>query len=291
MRLVAGAGLAATALASLPGAALGHVTDVAPAGADALDRAHVLGLRALRPARASWPPRRSTWSPSGASIGRTRPTPCRAGGSSPGWPGWRVIGVALFSFVDVYATSLFSVHMVQHLLLAMVGAPLLLLGAPITLLLRVASPETRQRRILPVLHSRPVRVISHPVVGWLVLAVVLWASHFSPIFGAALDDPGVHALRARALPRRRAALLVAGRRRRPAPLPDGPRHALRVRPAGDAAQQLPGPGALRDAGRPLRALRHACSASGVRRRSRTSSWPAASCGRPATSSSWSRSSS
>jgi len=108
--------------------------------------------------------------------------------------GLAVIGVALFSFVDVYATSLFSVHMVQHLLLAMVGAPLLLLGAPITLLLRVASPETRQRRILPVLHSRPVRVISHPVVGWLVFAVVVWASHFSPIFDAALEDSAIHAL-------------------------------------------------------------------------------------------------
>jgi putative copper resistance protein D len=39
-----------------------------------------------------------------------------------------------------------------------------------------------------------VRVVSHPVVGWLALAVVLWASHFSPVFGAALDDPGIHAL-------------------------------------------------------------------------------------------------
>ena len=34
--------------------------------------------------------------------------------------------------------------MVQHLLLTMVAAPLLVLGAPITLLLRVSSPETRR---------------------------------------------------------------------------------------------------------------------------------------------------
>ena len=39
-----------------------------------------------------------------------------------------------------YDTTLFSVHMVQHLLLALVAAPLIALSAPITLLLRLASP-------------------------------------------------------------------------------------------------------------------------------------------------------
>src|SRR6266540_1043054 len=60
-------------------------------------------------------------------------------------PRWRIaawlagvatIAVALISSVDVYAGSLFSVHMLQHLLLAMVAPPLLALGAPITLALR-----------------------------------------------------------------------------------------------------------------------------------------------------------
>ena len=38
------------------------------------------------------------------------------------------------------------------------------------------------------------RAISHPVVGWLAFAIVIWASHFSPLFEAALEDPGIHAL-------------------------------------------------------------------------------------------------
>ncbi|MDQ3870390.1 MAG: cytochrome c oxidase assembly protein [Chloroflexota bacterium] len=107
--------------------------------------------------------------------------------------GLAVIAVALQGSIDVYATSLFTVHMVQHLLLTMVAAPLLALGAPMTLVLRVASPGLRRRVILPLLHSPPVKAISFPVVTWLLFAGVMWASHFSPLFDAALEDPRVHA--------------------------------------------------------------------------------------------------
>ena len=84
--------------------------------------------------------------------------------------------------------------MTQHVLLAMVAAPLLALAAPITLILRVSSHETRVRWILPVLHSRVVRVLAFPVVAWLIFAAVMWGSHFSPLFDAALEDPLVHDL-------------------------------------------------------------------------------------------------
>ncbi|CAN5652101.1 cytochrome c oxidase assembly protein [soil metagenome] len=116
----------------------------------------------------------------------------------PRWRRWSwlaglaVIVLALASPIDAYDTTLFSVHMVQHLLLAMVAAPLLLLAAPITLLLRFASPEARRRWILPVLHSRFVRVISLPVVAWGLFAAVMWFSHFSPLFDAALEDELIH---------------------------------------------------------------------------------------------------
>ena len=106
--------------------------------------------------------------------------------------GLAVSFVALASAIDVYATSLFSLHMVQHLLLTMVAAPLFALGAPITLLLRVASPRVRRKYILPVLHSRPLRVLAFPVVTWLLFTGVMWASHFSPLFDAALDERLIH---------------------------------------------------------------------------------------------------
>ncbi len=102
------------------------------------------------------------------------------------------VAVALQSGIERYDTSLFWIHMIQHLLLTMVAAPLVALSGPVTLLLRVAGPKDRRRWILPVLHSRLVRIASHPVVAWLVFAGVAWATHFSPLFDAALEDRLVH---------------------------------------------------------------------------------------------------
>lgn len=118
----------------------------------------------------------------------------------PRWRAWcwygglAVLLIALQSPIEAYDTTLFSVHMVQHLLLTMVAAPLLALGAPITLLLRASSPQTRQRLILPLLHSHPLRVVSFPVVTWLLFAGVMWASHFSALYDAALDNEAIHVL-------------------------------------------------------------------------------------------------
>jgi cytochrome c oxidase assembly factor CtaG len=108
--------------------------------------------------------------------------------------GLLAIAVALMSGIDRYDTDLFSVHMVQHILLTLVAAPLIALGAPITLLLRASTSRVRQRWILPVLHSRIVRVVSFPVVAWVLFAGVMWGTHFSPIFDRALEDPLLHDL-------------------------------------------------------------------------------------------------
>jgi putative copper resistance protein D len=82
--------------------------------------------------------------------------------------------------------------MVQHVLLMLVAAPLLALAAPITLILRLSSPETRRRWVLPVLHSRVMRFLGHPVTAWLMFATMMWAIHFSPLFNASLEDPLLH---------------------------------------------------------------------------------------------------
>jgi putative membrane protein len=108
--------------------------------------------------------------------------------------GLGAIAVALLSGIEAYDTTLFSVHMVQHLLLTLVAAPLIALGAPITTLLRAATPDVRRTVLLPVLHSRLLKVLSFPVVAWLVFAGVMWGSHFSPLFDASLEDPLVHNL-------------------------------------------------------------------------------------------------
>lgn len=108
--------------------------------------------------------------------------------------GLAAIAVALLSGIEAYDTTLFSVHMVQHLLLTLVAAPLIALGAPITTLLRAATPNARRAVLLPILHSRVLRVLGFPVVTWIAFAAVMWGSHFSPLFDASLENPLVHDL-------------------------------------------------------------------------------------------------
>jgi cytochrome c oxidase assembly factor CtaG len=106
--------------------------------------------------------------------------------------GMLALAFALISGIARYDTSLFSVHMVQHVLLMLVAAPLLALAAPVTLLLRLSSSETRRRWLLPILHSRVVSFLAHPVTAWVMFAAMLWGTHFSPLFNASLEDPLIH---------------------------------------------------------------------------------------------------
>ena len=99
--------------------------------------------------------------------------------------------LALQSGIERYDTTLFSIHMVQHLILLFPVPILLLQAGPVTLLLRVASPRWRAR-ILAILQSRAVGVISHPLVGWTLLVAVMWGTHLSTLFQAALEDPFLH---------------------------------------------------------------------------------------------------
>lgn len=116
------------------------------------------------------------------------------------WRTWSFLGgvavllLALQSPVDTFADDLFSVHMVQHVLLSFVVAPLLVLGAPVTLLLRWSRPGPRRRLLLPVLHSRVLRVLLFPPLTWLLFAAVMWAVHFSPLFELALESQPIHQL-------------------------------------------------------------------------------------------------
>jgi cytochrome c oxidase assembly factor CtaG len=108
--------------------------------------------------------------------------------------GLAVVLIALVSPVGGYATTLFSVHMVQHLLLTLIAAPLLLAAAPVTLLLRAAPADLRRRLLLPILHSRVVRLLAWPPLAWGAFTLVLWVSHFSPLFDAALESELAHQL-------------------------------------------------------------------------------------------------
>ena len=125
----------------------------------------------------------------------------RAGGSPvPGGrvaaflAGLAIVAVALQSPIDAYANVRFSVHMVQHLLLTMVAAPLLLIGMPFILALRSTSAATRRRLLLPIVRSRLADLLSQPVFAWTLFMLVMWGSHLSAAYEAALRNDRVHAL-------------------------------------------------------------------------------------------------
>jgi len=108
--------------------------------------------------------------------------------------GLLVILVAADGPPDVLSRSSFSAHMVQHLLIQLVAAPLLLLGAPVTLLLR-ADPRWLSRRMLGrLLRSRPAHALSHPLVAFAMFAGVLVGSHLTPLYDLALERGWAHEL-------------------------------------------------------------------------------------------------
>jgi cytochrome c oxidase assembly factor CtaG len=121
--------------------------------------------------------------------------------SRPAWPWWvtasflsglATVAIAIVGPFGVYDDTFFWAHMVQHMLLMMVGAPLIILGAPVLLLLRVSSRQTRHDWIVPVLRSRIVTVLTNPVVSGVLLAVVIMGTHFTAFFDYALQHDWFH---------------------------------------------------------------------------------------------------
>ncbi len=93
---------------------------------------------------------------------------------------------------DELADGSLAWHMAQHLVLVSLAAPLLLLGAPHRLAL-AALPPGPAAALARVLNSAPLRLLVHPGVAWLQFAVVLYGTHFSPLYEAALENEAVHA--------------------------------------------------------------------------------------------------
>lgn len=91
------------------------------------------------------------------------------------WPRYRTLafvgGVAMLALawqtgVPVYAGSVFTVHIIQHLALMIAAPALLALAAPVTLFMQTARRATKVR-VLRVLRARPTKWIVHPLVAGL----------------------------------------------------------------------------------------------------------------------------
>jgi cytochrome c oxidase assembly factor CtaG len=105
--------------------------------------------------------------------------------------GLLVTGVAIFSFIGVYDGELFWDHMVQHLLLIMVAAPFFAMGSPIDLAWRATTGKTRvlAKRLL---RSRVARVVGHPLIAFVLYAVMIPITHLTSFYNYTLLHESVH---------------------------------------------------------------------------------------------------
>ncbi len=104
------------------------------------------------------------------------------------------VTLTVFGPFAAYDHTFLSVHMVQHFSLITIAPPLLLAGAPLTLVLVSVSRKTRKEWIYPVLHSAPFHAFSHPLVGVVLFALIPTAWYVTPLFEASLDSDLLHYL-------------------------------------------------------------------------------------------------
>lgn len=97
------------------------------------------------------------------------------------------IAVVMCTKLNDYGMVMFSVHMVQHMVVSMVSPILLLLGAPVTLTLRALPTAARGRKgprelLVALVHSRYVRIVSHPAFTIPMFIASLYGLYFTPLF-------------------------------------------------------------------------------------------------------------
>jgi putative membrane protein len=103
---------------------------------------------------------------------------------------------SLASPIDRVAFELFSVHMVQHMLLLVVAAPLLLLGAPVRPLLRGLPVGLRRTVVRAIARNVAFRGLMHllrqPLIAAALYVVGLYAWHLPRLYDAAVENPTIH---------------------------------------------------------------------------------------------------
>ena len=111
--------------------------------------------------------------------------------------GWVALAVALLSPLHAVGEVLFSAHMIQHELMMVVAAPLLVLGRPM-LAMVFAFPGDARQRLGALGRAAPVRAAwracSAPAAAWLLHAAALWGWHAPGPYQASLRSDAAHAL-------------------------------------------------------------------------------------------------
>jgi len=105
--------------------------------------------------------------------------------------GLATIVLALSSPIDALTSRRLAIHMVQHLVLMVVVAPMLWMGAPVAPLL-VGVPRPIRGVVLAFANGpvgrRLTRWLLHPGVGWCAFALSFWVWHVPTLYGLATES-------------------------------------------------------------------------------------------------------
>lgn len=104
-----------------------------------------------------------------------------------------VLFIDLYSGIGTEADRLLSVHMIEHMVMWVVVAPLLAAGAPLRLAF-FSLRRAKRRGLARWLHTRPVSTLTGPVGSVSLFGAVLLISHLPAVYGLALRNDYVHEL-------------------------------------------------------------------------------------------------
>ncbi|MBV9761957.1 MAG: cytochrome c oxidase assembly protein [Acidobacteriaceae bacterium] len=111
------------------------------------------------------------------------------------WAGWLSLVAALVSPLHPLGEQLFSAHMVQHEILMLISAPLLVVSRPLIAFLW-AMPFEWRRKLGRWRKTALVRGswlwFTAPLTAWWIHAIAIWAWHAPPLMEAALKSDLVH---------------------------------------------------------------------------------------------------
>lgn len=111
--------------------------------------------------------------------------------------GWTALVISVLPPLDSLSIQFLSVHMIQHELMMLVGAPLFIAGRPLQRCLtglpeplRLPAAHALQRRSL----SGAWRLLTAPLVAWALHGTAIWVWHLPGLYDAAVANEGIHTL-------------------------------------------------------------------------------------------------
>lgn len=105
--------------------------------------------------------------------------------------GTATLGLTMSSGVGLYMPAMFSMHMVAHMILSMVVPVFMVLGAPLTLALKVAPPHVASW-IEGFLSSRILRVVMHPAFNTIQFVTIFYLLYVTPWYTLMVSEHAGH---------------------------------------------------------------------------------------------------